>query len=95
MGMDMNMLTQDLTTNVTSDLTSKVVTWFLVPSLVFTVLLLAVIISSSVRRRRVENAIFEIRDLLEDILDTQLVPANSTIKSQKNTGDDTAVPPDA
>jgi hypothetical protein len=73
MGMDMNILTQDLTTNVTSDLTSKVVTWFLVPSLVFTVLLLVVIISSSVRRRRVENAIFEIRDLLEDILDTQLV----------------------
>ncbi len=93
--MDVNTLTQDLTNNVTSDLSGSLFFWFLVPSIIIALLFLVVFISGIIRRRRVENAIFEIRDLLEDILDTQLVPANSTIKSQKNTGDDTAVPPDA
>jgi hypothetical protein len=93
--MDVNTLTQDLTNNVTSDLSDSLFFWFLVPSIIIALLFLVVFISGIIRRRRVENAIFEIRDLLEDILDTQLVPANSTIKSQKNTGDDTAVPPDA
>lgn len=69
--MDVNTLTQDLTNNVTSDLPDSLLVWFLVPSIIITVLFLVVFISGIIRRRRVENAIFEIRDLLQEIRDSQ------------------------
>ncbi len=69
--MDVNTLTQDLTNNVTSDLPDSLLVWFLVPSIIITLLFLVVFISGIIRRRRVENAIFEIRDLLQEIRDSQ------------------------
>lgn len=69
--MDVNALTQDLTNNVTSDLPDSLFFWFLVPSIIITLLFLVVFISGIIRRRRVENAIFEIRDLLQEIRDSQ------------------------
>lgn len=48
-------------------------TLFLVfrPSIIITLLFLVVFISGIIRRRRLENAIFEIRDLLQEIRDSQ------------------------
>lgn len=69
--MDVNTLTQDLTNNVTSDLPDSLFFWFLVPSIIITLLFLVVFISGIIRRRRLENAIFEIRDLLQEIRDSQ------------------------
>ncbi|MBP7857590.1 MAG: hypothetical protein WAW63_02220 [Candidatus Saccharimonadales bacterium] len=65
--MDVNTLTQDLTSNVTSNLSDVLMKWMLVPSIVMTLLFLVVLVANNLRRRRVENAIFEIRDLLRDM----------------------------
>jgi uncharacterized membrane protein len=85
--MDVNTLTQDLTNNVTSDLPDSLLVWFLVPSIIITLLFLVVFISGIIRRRRVENAIFEIRDLLEDLLEAQCPLAdsgNTVVKPRQN-----------
>lgn len=85
--MDVNTLTQDLTNNVTSDLPDSLLVWFLVPSIIITLLFLVVFISGIIRRRRVENAIFEIRDMLEDLLEAQSSLAdsgNTVVKPRQN-----------
>jgi hypothetical protein len=74
MRMDVNSLTQGLTDNVTTDITGQLVAWFLIPSIVITVLFLVIYSAHIVRRRHVENAIFEIRDLLREIRDSQPKP---------------------
>ena len=85
--MDVNTLTQDFTNNVTSDLSDSLFFWFLVPSIIITLLFLVVFISGIIRRRRVENAIFEIRDMLEDLLEAQSSLAdsgNTVVKPRQN-----------
>lgn len=85
--MDVNTLTQELTNNVTSDLPDSLLVWFLVPSIIITLLFLVVFISGIIRRRRVENAIFEIRDMLEDLLEAQSSLAdsgNTVVKPHQN-----------
>jgi len=55
------------TTSITSDISNQLnqlLVWTIVPSIVFGIVFLVVYIMRSVRRRKVENAIFEIRDLL-------------------------------
>lgn len=69
--MDVNTLTQELTNNFTSDLSDSLLVWFLVSSIIITLFFLVVFISGIIRRRRVESAIFEIRDLLQEIRDSQ------------------------
>ncbi|QQS18097.1 hypothetical protein IPL68_05660 [Candidatus Saccharibacteria bacterium] len=73
--MDVNSLTQDLTNNVTSNVSDSLVAWVLVPSIIITVLFLVVFIGSIIRRRHIENAIFEIRNILGEMRDAQISSA--------------------
>jgi hypothetical protein len=63
---DLNAL-QQLTDHTTSNVTSQLMGWLVVPSLILTLVIVALYITALVRRRRVESAIFEIRDLLKDM----------------------------
>jgi uncharacterized protein YoxC len=50
-----------------SNVTDQLVTRFLIPSIVVTLLFLVIYIAHIVRRRKLENAIFEIRDTLREM----------------------------
>lgn len=52
--------------SVTSDITDMLFQWLVIPSLIFMVVIVAIYSMRAARRHRVENAIFEIRDLLKN-----------------------------
>ncbi len=76
----LNQIQQSLTSNVTSNVTSSVTDqinnllgMFIIPSLVITVIILALYIARMVHRHKVDKAIFEIRDMIREMKTTQLL----------------------
>lgn len=78
-----------LTDSVSSgiqDQISQIIAWTVIPSIIITVVIIVLYVLHTVRRRKVENAILEIRDTLRDIKLLQARPP----ESQQN-ADDPAV----
>lgn len=63
-GSQVNDYLQTTTGNIGSDVTNFAFQWLVVPSIVFMAIFLIIYIFRTVRRYRVEKAIFEIRDAL-------------------------------
>jgi|GEM_PF-5313723 len=63
-GSQINDYLQTTTGNIGSDISNYVFQWLVIPSIMFMVIFLAIYIFRTVRRYRVEKAIFEIRDAL-------------------------------
>ena len=79
---DLQSLQDALGTNVTDSVTSgiqsqidKIIAWIVVPSIILTLLVLLLYVLHMLRRRKIENAILEIRDTLRDIKLAQVAPA--------------------
>lgn len=79
--MDINSLTQNVTQDVTQNVTDSMQNAFmflLVPSIIISVLFLLFFIMHALRRRRVDNAILEIRDILRTMQkNDQAIPEKS------------------
>ncbi len=82
MFMDITSLQDALGTNVTNNVNSsiqdelgKIITWTVIPSIILTIVIIVLYVLHSLRRRKIENAILEIRDSLRDIKLTQVTPA--------------------
>lgn len=61
------------TVDITGMLT-QLMLWTILPTIIFGIIFLIVYIMRSIRRRKVENAIFEIRDLLRTMQPPQAIP---------------------
>ena len=70
-----------LTETDITGLLSQMFLWILLPSIIFSTVFLVLYIVHSIRRRKLENAIFEIRDILRDMNTSNAAasPAPSTI----------------
>ena len=55
---------------------NQLIVWLIIPLVVFTTLFLIMYTMRTIRRRRVENAIFEIRDLLRTMQPPQNSPTS-------------------
>lgn len=53
---------------------SQMFLWILLPSILISVVILVLFIIHSVRRRKLENALFEIRDILRDMHNSNTTP---------------------
>lgn len=81
---DLNSLQDSLTSGVTDSVKSgfqdqlgKIMAWIVVPSVVLTLLIILLYVLHALRRRKVEKAIFEIRDMLRDAKLSQVLPAKT------------------
>jgi hypothetical protein len=70
---DLNSIQQSLSSSISdttnaaiSDMINQLLGWALVPSIIFMVLFLLAYVSRSLHRRKVDNAILEIRDMLKE-----------------------------
>ena len=71
-------LNSNVSTSVSSgieDQLNKLIVWLVIPSIVLTVLIIVLYTVHMLRRRKIENAILEIRDTLREIKLTQVTPA--------------------
>jgi len=85
---DLTSVSQQLTTNSTSDTAAKFFVWVTVISLVLTFVIALLYVLHLIRRRKLEAAIFEIRDLLRDIKDnTAVAPAHRPLETAAVPGD--------
>lgn len=82
MFMDITSLQNALGTNVTNSVNTsiqdelgKLIAWTVIPSIILTIVIIVLYVLHSLRRRKIENAILEIRDSLRDIKLTQVAPA--------------------
>lgn len=73
--MDLTTLQQQLTDSTTSNIADKLFQWVILPSIISLAIVLVLYIAHVIRRRKIENAIFEIRDLLRDMKDTPYLAA--------------------
>jgi len=64
---DLTSLSQNLTNSSTSDTLTTLFVWVTIVSLVLTLVIVILYVLHLIRRRKLEAAIFEIRDLLLDI----------------------------
>lgn len=71
---DIKSLQDALNTNVTNTVTTglqdqlnKIIAWIVIPTLVLTVAIIVIYVVHMLRRRKIENAILEIRDTLRDM----------------------------
>lgn len=79
---DIKSLQDALNTNVTNTVTTglqdqlnKIIAWIVIPTLVLTVAIIVIYVVHMLRRRKIENAILEIRDTLREIKFAQTTPA--------------------
>lgn len=82
-------LTDSLTSNVTSNVQGelhKLMALVLIPSIVLTIIVLAVYVAHIVHRHKVDKAIFEIRDTLREMKvgQTSVVPQASAIPTPRD-----------
>jgi len=82
MFMDITELQNALNTNVTNGVSSgiqdqlgKIIAWTVIPSIILTIVIVVLYVLHSLRRRKIENAILEIRDSLRDMKLAQVSPA--------------------
>lgn len=64
-----------------STTTDQIMNWLFISSIVFTVVFLIVYIAHIMHRRKVENAILEIRDILRDMRDGQLAHTATPVEA--------------
>ena len=71
---DIKSLQDALNTNVSNTVTTglqdqlnKIIAWIVIPTLVLTVAIIVIYVVHMLRRRKIENAILEIRDILREI----------------------------
>ena len=67
---DLTQLENTLSNNVTSSIQneiSKLMAWFIVPSIILTLLVILLYLLHVLRRRKIENAILEMRDVLREM----------------------------
>lgn len=64
-----------------STTTDQIMNWLFISSIVFTVVFLVVYIAHIMHRRKVENAILEIRDILRDMRDGQLAHTATPVET--------------
>lgn len=62
-----------------TDLISQMFLWILLPSILISIVILVLYIVHSVRRRKLENALFEIRDILRDMHTSNTATAHTLI----------------
>lgn len=99
---DLDSLQQALSGSVTNSVNSgiqdqlgKLIAWVVVLSIILTVIILVLYILHMLRRRKLENAIFEIRDTLRDMKLAQVshgVPAAMPEAPQTKNSADTTTP---
>ena len=83
-----NDVTTDITTDITQNITDQLIdalSWIIIPSLLITTVLVVLFIYRSIRRYKLEKAIFEIRDTLREIKLSQQPPAKQTDITAENT----------
>lgn len=87
---DTNSLQQALNTNVTNSVTSgiqdqlgKIFALIVIPSIIITLVLIILYLLHVLRRRKIENAILEIRDTLRDSKLPQASPVEPSQKPQR------------
>lgn len=85
---DLDSLQQTLNTNVTNSVTagiedqiSKIMLWIVVPTIILSVLILVLYVLHVLRRRKIENAILDIRDTLREMKLDRL-PAPSYVPAE-------------
>jgi hypothetical protein len=82
----LNGTTGGTSTTTTTDIANQintVVIWTIVPTVIFAVIFLVIYILRVNRRRKVENAIFEIRDLLKTMQPPQIPAPHPQPTEQK------------
>lgn len=84
--MDANTLTNDFTNNVTSSVADQLMGWLIVPSIVITLVFAILYIAHLIHRRRVDKAVFEIRDILRQV-QTRQDDGNGLLSSGESDGD--------
>ncbi len=79
---DITGLQDALTNNVTSTVTSsvqdelgKIMAWLVMPSIIITVVFVVLYLLHVLRRRKIENAILEMRDILREMKLAGVTPA--------------------
>lgn len=79
---DITGLQDALSSNVTNSVTSsvqdelgKIIAWLVVPSIIITVVFVVLYVLHMLRRRKIENAILEMRDILRDMKLAGATPA--------------------
>ena len=90
-----NLLNTNVTNGVSSgiqDQLSKIIAWTVIPSIVLTLVIIVLYVLHSLRRRKIENAILEIRDSLHDMKLAQVAPAEPWPKPEPAAPVDTASP---
>lgn len=99
MVMDITELQNALNTNVTNGVSSgiqdqlgKIIAWTVIPSIIITIVIVVLYVLHSLRRRKIENAILEIRDSLRDMKLAQVAPAETWPKSDPVTSEPTTTP---
>lgn len=61
------LLNGNLTDSITSNIMNKIMMWLILPSIITIIIFVIIFVANTVRRHRVERAIFEIRDILRDM----------------------------
>lgn len=87
---DIDTLQESLSTNVTDtinsgieDQISKIIVWMVVPAIILSILILVLYILHALRRRKVENAILDIRDTLHHMEQAQVASSHAPIPTQR------------
>lgn len=70
------------TTDIANQI-NQLLVWTIVPTIIFGIIFLVIYVLRIARRRKVENAIFEIRDLLRTMQPPQATPAPTPPAEQK------------
>ena len=90
--MDITEVQNLLNTNVTNGVSSgiqdqlgKIIAWTVIPSIVLTLVIIVLYVLPSLRRRKIENAILEIRDSLRDMKLAAVAPAEPWPKPEADT----------
>lgn len=90
-------ITTDVTTNISDIITRQLAdmfSWIVLPSIIIALAIFAIYVFRSIRRYRLEKAIFEIRDLLRDIKQLQTPRAdpvaqqNDIVQTQSTPSDE-------
>ncbi len=83
-----NTLNDNITKGVTTgiqDQLEKLIAFIVVPSIILTVVIIVLYVLHTLRRRKIENAILEIRDSLREIKLAQVAPAKAVTQPSEST----------
>lgn len=89
------LLNSDPTGTTTSDIASQVtqiLAWVIVPSVILTIIVIIFLVLYMLRKRKIENAIIEIRDILREMKSQQSAPAQESTRSTTTNNTSTPLP---